>query len=193
MSAHSEPPALSARFLQPDGRERDGGDVSVDGGRASAPLTVTLTHEELLLAAFHAITRSINRTFTHSGDRLRNRWLEDGLASGIIGAIGEMGVAKALNVFFPAGFKQTDAYFYEVRATTRKDGSLIVRENDSSAKTYVLALVEPPKVIIAGCIYGADAKQKRFWRAPNGRPGAYFVPQRALKPLLLQTFRQTIL
>jgi hypothetical protein len=108
----------------------------------------------------------------------------DGLASEIIGAIGEMGVAKALNVFFPAGFKQTDAYFYEVRATTRKDGSLIIRESDSSAKTYVLALVDPPKVTLIGCIYGADAKQKRFWRAPGGLPGAYFVPQRALKPLL---------
>jgi len=185
-----EPPALSARFLQPDGR---GGDVSVGGGRASAPLTVTLTREELLLAAFHAIMRSISNTFAGTIAKLGNRWMLDGLANEIVGAIGEMGVAKALNVFFPAGFRQTDAYFYEVRATTRKDGSLIVRESDSSAKTYVLALVDPPKVIIAGCIYGADAKQQRFWRAPNGLPGAYFVPQRALKPLPLQTFRQTIL
>jgi len=181
--AHSEPPALSAttpdRFLhQPDGR---GGDVSVGGGRASTPLTVYLTYQELRIAAFHALDRAVG----HAGAKGHNE--QDYLSSIVdhfVGAIAEMGVAKALNVFFPAGFRQTDAYFYEVRATTHKDGCLIVRECDSSAKTYVLALVEPPKVTLIGCIYGADAKQKKFWHAPGGRPGAYFVPQRALKPLL---------
>lgn len=150
-----------------------------DGGRASAPLTVTLTDEEIFLAMTHAVVRYTNRIRANS--KTVNEQ-EPSLEAHAIGAVSELAVAKALNKFFPSGFRETDVGEYEVRATTRKDGSLIIRECDSSAKRYILAIVDLPRVTIAGYIWGWDAKQEKYFRSPNGRPGAYFVPQSALKP-----------
>lgn len=151
-----------------------------DGEWGHPPLTVTLTDEEIFLAMTHAVVRHTNRI--RAGSKPVNKQ-ERSLEADAIGAVAELAVAKALNKFFPAGFRKTDVGEYEVRATKHRNGSLIVRECDSSAKRYVLAIVDLPRVTIAGYIWGWDAKKESYFRAPNGLPGAYFVPQSALYPL----------
>ncbi|MEM4382422.1 MAG: hypothetical protein QXX19_09365 [Candidatus Caldarchaeum sp.] len=172
----------TATNLQGRGGEwGDGGRNGRRGVRSYAPtLTVTLTDEEIFLAMTHAVVRYTNRIRANSKPVNKQ---ERSLEADAVGAVSELAVAKALNKFFPAGFRETDVGEYEVRATTRKDGSLIIRERDSSAKRYILAIVDLPRVIIAGYVWGWDAKKPEYWRAPNGRPGAYFVPQSALRPL----------
>ncbi|MEM4302261.1 MAG: hypothetical protein QW570_09195, partial [Candidatus Caldarchaeum sp.] len=74
----------------------------------------------------HAVVRYTNRIRAHS--KTVNEQ-EPSLDDHAVGALAELAVAKALNKFFPAGFRKTDVGEYEVRATRRRNGELVVRQN----------------------------------------------------------------
>lgn len=155
--------------------------VGDGGGRASAPLTVTLTYEEIVIASFVGVRR--RALALCKGLRPVNNAADDADMQ-IDGAMAEMAVAKLLDKYFPNDFKTDISHDIEVRTTRHPNGCLIVRQNDSDAKRYVLVICETPKFHIIGWVWGSDAKRPEYWRAPNGRPGAYFVPQSALKSFL---------
>lgn len=105
----------------------------------------------------------------------------------VVGACGEMAVCKAMNRFFSPSvntFHGTPDVGgrTEVRATARPDGSLIVRDNDSDERWFVLVTGEPPLMVVRGGILGRDAKQDGWLRDPHGHRKAWFVPQTALTP-----------
>jgi hypothetical protein len=104
----------------------------------------------------------------------------------IEGALGELVVAKALGRYWApnvGGYDYgADVGRFEVRATSKPDGPLIVRDRDSDAAAYVLVTGTPPCLEIRGWLYGREAKQDRYRAAPAGRPPAYFVPPGELHP-----------
>lgn len=105
-----------------------------------------------------------------------------------VGACGEMALCKAKNWFFSPTvntFHGTPDVGdrWEVRATERQDGSLIIRDNDDEFRWYVLVVGEPPVMRIAGYIRGFEAKRDEWLRDPHGHRPAWFVPQSALKPV----------
>jgi hypothetical protein len=103
----------------------------------------------------------------------------------VTGACGEMAVCKALGRFWTPSVNTFHAIAdvspaIEVRATTRLDGSLIVRDNDPSDRYYFLVVGEPPELEVVGYMLGAQAKHPTFMRDPHGHRQAYFVPQHLL-------------
>jgi len=103
----------------------------------------------------------------------------------IIGAAGEMAVAKLLGVYWTAGintFHGSDLGInIQVRTARKKGYSLIVRDSDNDQHAYILVISQPPRYHIIGWLWGYECKQSEYWRAPNNRPGAWFVPQDKLK------------
>ena len=72
---------------------------------------------------------------------------------------------------------------FEVRATRRDDGCLIVRENDPEDRVYILVTGTAPEVVIRGWVWGREAKQPQFLKNPSGYRPAWFVPQGNLRKL----------
>ena len=104
----------------------------------------------------------------------------------IVGALGELTVAKVLGVYWApnvGGYDYGgDVAGYQVRATPRDDGPLVIRPRDPDDAVFVLVTGEPPCLHVRGCIRAGDAKQDRYRQAPGGRPAAWFVPAVDLDP-----------
>lgn len=105
-------------------------------------------------------------------------------------AAAEMAVAKALNRFWDGSvnnFDRPDLGALHIRHTKRHDGSLIVRKKDvekyGDEAVYVLVTGSRGEYVVQGTITAGEAQREDFWRNPNGRGGAWFVPQSALSPL----------
>lgn len=72
---------------------------------------------------------------------------------------------------------------WEIRATPRLDGCLIVRDNDPPERWYVLVIANPPAFRVVGAMRGADARRPEWMRNPGGRRPSWFVPQGAVPPI----------
>lgn len=72
---------------------------------------------------------------------------------------------------------------WEIRATPRDNGALIVRDNDADDRWYVLVIADPPLFRIVGALQGGAAKRPEWLRNPGGRRPSWFVPQDAVPPL----------
>lgn len=105
-----------------------------------------------------------------------------------IGACGEIAVGKASGEFFVPSvgtFHRVPDCLgdCEVRSTEVASGSLIVRDNDSDDRRYILAVISNDEVNLVGWIRGADAKKPEWLRNPHGHREAWFVPQSSLMPI----------
>ena len=140
---------------------------------------ICLSPAECMLAAVAGANRRIE-----SFDRADSAGLESGdWTMDIEGAAGEMAVAKLLKRYWGGDvntFHAGDVGRVQVRSTELEDGCLIVRPADPVADTFVLVVGRAPRFRVVGYISGQEARQERWWRAPNGRPGAWFVPQSEL-------------
>ena len=105
----------------------------------------------------------------------------------VVGAVAEVAVAKAVGGFFVPSvntFHRVPDILHdvEVRATDDRNGRLIVRDNDSNDRRYLLVTTDGLNSTIVGWMTGGDAKQDH-WRAnPGGYRESWFVPQHALRP-----------
>jgi hypothetical protein len=146
-------------------------------------MKTTLDPYELQIAAFIGCRRRVE-TLKAS---LRDAHGFDGGGAwdiDVMGASAEMALAKMLNIYWCGDvntFKLPDVGSLQVRSTSLEHGSLIVRENDSDNDIFVLMILERPSTYhFGGWTFGVDAVQRKYRRAPNGRPPAFFVPQRDL-------------
>ena len=144
---------------------------------------VTLTWFEMQYAASVGVARrlsAITRDRPQPYGTPAEYWGTD-----IEGAIGELALAKHLNVYWEPVLKNPkeangDVDGQQVRATTRANGCLIIHPQDSDDAPFWLALThQKPVVTILGPCLGRYGKQQQWWRTDTGRP-AYFVPQTAL-------------
>lgn len=145
--------------------------------------SLTLDPHELQIAAFIGCRRRIE---TLKGSLKDAHGFDGGGAWDIdvMGAAAEMALAKMLNIYWCGDvntFKLPDVGSLQVRSTSLNNGSLIVRQNDSDNDTFVLMLFQRPSTFcFGGWMKGVDAAQRKYRRAPNGRPPAFFVPQEDL-------------
>mgnify|MGYP006300474069 CR=1 FL=1 len=72
----------------------------------------------------------------------------------------------------------------QVRTRSRHDYELLIRPQDRDEDTFVLLTGVAPSFRAHGWIQGQDAKKKEWLQTYGGRPPAYFVPQKDLRPLL---------
>jgi hypothetical protein len=153
---------------------------------------IRLTDEEISLATEIAIKQDLNcklkgykdnHGYGYYSEEYKQKNSKEGLMS-------EKAVAKYLQLEWPpknGGFKDADiGVNIQVRSTELPYGSLIIRPDDNPAHKYVLVIRDRiPEFKIVGWILSADARQDMWLRNPNGRPPAWFVPQKALKPMEL--------
>ena len=149
----------------------------------SGAATVTLTWQEVILAGtvgvrrrVEGLRRGLPAPYGEPGDA----WAVD-----VVGALAECAVAKFLDRFWAAavavqGREEGDAGPVQVRATTRRQGCLILHERDRADAEFVLAIVDGATVTLAGWMRGGDGKRPEFWDATKPRP-AFFVPQDKLR------------
>lgn len=128
-------------------------------------MIVTLTPAEMMSAATVGAMRRITSlqkgyetdSYYHvTGDR----WSTD-----INGAAAELAVAKLLNKHWGAHVshgKAPDVDKYQVRSTTHKDGSLLLRPGDLPTEIFILVTVDMPRFDVAGYIIGADGMTEEF-------------------------------
>lgn len=106
------------------------------------------------------------------------------------GAVGEMAVAKCLNLYwagslgeFARGKDVGDCV--DVRSVTKSSHSLILHPADKDDTPYILVeLSKPSEATLVGWVYGVDGKNPLYWADPSGkgRP-AFFVPRKDLRPI----------
>lgn len=152
-------------------------------------MNVSLTVPEFIVAVESAKMRliaseaaSLNHATTYERD------MGERLADEVCGACGELALAKAAGQWFIPSVntfhRVPDCLLdVEVRSTSLKNGSLIVRDNDSGERRYVLATVSAPDVRLAGWMYGHECKKPEFLRNPNGYRESWFIPQSLLRPI----------
>jgi hypothetical protein len=104
------------------------------------------------------------------------------------GAIGEMVLAKHLNIYWAGGDTKpnpVDVGPYQVRSTAKMESRMAVRPKDKDSDVFVFVRAHrAPIYEIIGWITGAEAK----WDQWKGNPGtnrepAWFVPDEALHPM----------
>lgn len=153
------------------------------------PITVELTLPEMsvaLNAAWLRIVASASKKINHASTY--HRPMARRIHEEFIGACGELAIGKAAGVFFVPSvntFHRVPDFLdgVEVRSTDVATGRLIVRDNDSDERRYVLAIVEGESVSLVGWIEGREAKADKWEENPNGYRPAWFVPQQELRPI----------
>ena len=187
----TSPPArdpLTPLLPSPSEGRGEGGEGGNEGRRGEGawggaggevfPVTVTLSHREIIAAVILGGlmgARAISKRYKQRHENCR-------FCPSIEGIAAEIAVAKALRTPYRPnldGFGAPDVEHLHVRQTAHRDGSLIIRPGDPDG-VYLLAVGQCPVFRIVGWIHSYDAKQPQYWRAPNGGPGAWFVPQRRL-------------
>lgn len=147
---------------------------------------VLLSNSELFQGASAGIMRRLLAMRCNRKDRYgqppADLWGND-----IESACAELAVAKATGSYWQAVAADPsklpgDVGPLQVRWTPRTDGCLILHEPDPDDARFYLVTGRAPALTIVGWIWCGDGKRKQWWSRGDGRP-AFFVPQKALKPL----------
>jgi hypothetical protein len=153
----------------------------------------TVVEIELTIPEFgQAVSTAWMRIMASAMQRLNHattyrRTLVKRLEEEVVGACGEIAVGKYADKWFVPSvntFHRVPDCLgdVEVRATAIVDsGHLIVRDNDSDERRFVLALVDGQRVLLAGWAYGHEAKRPEWLRDPHSQRPAWFVPRDALR------------
>lgn len=153
--------------------------------------TVTLQWYEFLSAATVGLLRfstsGLQNLDPHQSTGRPRSWMER-LSDEVIGACAESAFCLARGIYWDRSINtfhgRADAgREWEVRATPRRDGALIVRDNDPSDRWYVLVIADPPVFRVVGAMRGGAAKRPEWLRNPGGRRPSWFVPQHCVPPL----------
>lgn len=154
-------------------------------------MEVILTYAELQIAHVAAGQRWLQCVKFGAGAKYGAP--EDGSEADAIslqGAVGEMAVAKGLNLYWVGSVGEWSAGHdvggcVDVRSVTKPNHCLILHEMDKDKTPYVLVeLSSPSRATLVGWVYGADGKKPEYWSDPSGkRRPAFFVPRRALRPI----------
>ena len=132
----------------------------------------------------HAVLVGVGRTLAARSQHRRPRYVGSITFLGdIVGAVGELVVAKALGVYWAPNVGGNDHATgdvdgLQVRATMRTPPRLPIRETDQPAdQVFVLVIGQPPGMSIAGWLRAGDAKRAEWW---DDRDHEWKVPVDAL-------------
>ncbi len=155
---------------------------------------ISISHVEYMMAAVVGIER--NASAIHRGWKLEQGRKDLGIERDIIGAIGELAVARYMGTQWTPVTNALDNMTgdvdgYQVRTVTNPAGSLIVKRTDDDLHRYILAVIgrdterKSLTVRIAGWMQGKDAKMREYFRDVDPAKGihaaAWFVPQARLR------------
>jgi hypothetical protein len=147
-------------------------------------IRMVATSTELMVAAIGGGVRRI----TGVQDRLnKNKHAEKSdWATDIDGTLSEMMFAKWRGTYYMPenrSFKKPDVGgYYHVRSTSYVSGCLILRRNDAECAhlPFILAVTDPPVVMLIGWRYARECMVDEFWREDKN---AWWVPQGSLRDM----------
>lgn len=143
-------------------------------------MKVKLNNAEMLsgvIAGARRMVASIQKNLSDSTGCTRE-WSKE-----IEGALAEVAVAKTYGLYWNPDeglYKAKDVGQYHVRQTELDDGRLIIRPGDPDG-VYVLVTGKHGNYEIVGKCQSEDVKKDEYKKAPNGRPGAWFIPRGELE------------
>jgi len=147
---------------------------------------VGLPKDEMLYGALVGCTRQIDNVWKPNLKNTYDAPPEQAFQFHVLGALGEMAVAKHYDLFWSGAlgdYKAHDVGGAQVRTTAKPDGCLIVHARDADSDPFIFVVQDKWNFWLRGWILGKDAKQLRFWRTQGVRTPAFFVPQDALLPI----------
>jgi len=142
-------------------------------------IEITLTPDEVMLGAFHGLTRRSQKLHGNRGDREqrgRSTWDNE-----IEGACAEIAFCKMRGIYWSgvSGMKSKDGGNVDIRWTKHYEtGGLIVYPKDDGY--FVLMDGFAPHLRVIGYMQAAHAKQEKWLDIG----GYYLVPRTELKPYL---------
>ncbi len=150
-------------------------------------ILVRLTSSELIQAAMIGTMRRIQ-------DIKKGRRPQYGIGhdrewqADMMGAIGELVVAKTLNRFWNGALGDLGAadvdHSFEVRTRSEHWHDLLLHDKDKDDLPYILVTGYNDVYVIRGWIYGLIGKSEQFWADKSEKNRwAFFVPQEILDPL----------
>lgn len=148
-------------------------------------IKIKLRYSEALLAAIVGIIRQLE-------DILKNRVPAHGATNfdcwgyHIGGAMGEMAVAKWLNVFWSGKLgilTPGDVGDFEVRTRALHWHDLIIYEKDLPESKYILVTGHKFVYTIRGWLYGHEGQKKEYWKDPGTGRENFFIPQEKLRDI----------
>lgn len=149
-------------------------------------MDITLEWYEYSMAAEVGLRRQLESK--RAGLQDAHGFSGPGWDQAIEGAIGELVVAKALNIYWDGSVNTFKAPDFppnlQVRTRQKEHQKLIVRPGDSLSDIYILVTGICPTYSVRGFIVGEHARDTEWlFDEGNGRPPAYFVPHERLKPI----------
>lgn len=158
--------------------------------RGPVPLEVPSSWPEINYAGWVGWQRCFQNLERHNPDRNGDTG-HFGVDECVLGAIGECGLAKHLNVFWSGNignYRAPDVAGYQVRGVSRKDHRVILNDWDKDEQVFVSALAlreRLPIIILRGWIYAHEGKEDRYKTRNPGR-GPCFMAD----PLILHDMRE---
>lgn len=157
----------------------------------NVPITITLSQADVCLAERVGMMRMRSSGNTGRNPHRSQAGRDDDRRRHHerLGCMAEAAVAAHLGIPYEGTVNtfhnRPDVGPFEVRATDRVDGRLIVRDNDPPERPYVLAVCDgvTPVVELRGWLYGWEARHRRWLRDPHGRRPCWMVPQHHLHPV----------
>lgn len=150
----------------------------------ACPVVIRLTASELCREYEHAEQIVFESEDMHRTPNFGFKSRADRISATFVGRLGELALAKYLNVDY--GFQEYDRHAYdvaggyEVRTRRRADYDLFTYDTDKPA-IYVLATVSPDYVIrLRGWITLDEANVPEHWTDRFGLKPCYLTPQNEL-------------
>lgn len=134
---------------------------------------IELELHEIEVAGFMATKRQAQNLYRGRKDA-HGAKKESGLDLHFNGCLGEIALAKHLNVFWSGALgrlKASDVGMFQVRATAKSDGNLLLHDEDKDDDVFVLARVNGKEVDLRGFILCAKGKDKKYWTPDGAFPG----------------------
>lgn len=151
-------------------------------------IKIILTDEEKKQAIEEAYRRQkINESENRKGRNGGAEYGKEALTIHILGAAGEMAVAKYMNMKEYL-YKEKHAkrgscdlpHNIDVKTAGKHSYRLIVQNKESKNKKYVLVTIENKEILIHGWIDGDKAMNEKFWCDPKGGRPAFFISKEHL-------------
>jgi len=139
---------------------------------------IMLSSAEMLQGAMVGVMRQVQNL--KAGRKHRHGGSADaGWQMNIEGALGEMALAKHLDVYTGGTgvIRGPDVGECDVRTTSGANNRLILHPDDPDDRVFWLLTGANGQYQVRGNILGAEGKQQKWWKDPVGGRPAYFVPQ----------------